>query len=74
MNSSIYTLFNNKALLLGWPSHLRTWHSDVPQVWNLTDEIRKFYKGKLANSSGWLQANRVNYIILERHQDAGAFE
>lgn len=74
MNSSIYALFNNKAILLGWPSHLRTWHGDVPQVWNLTDEIRQFYQGKLANSADWLQANKVNYVILERHQDAGKFK
>ncbi|PKF61960.1 hypothetical protein CW745_08210 [Psychromonas sp. psych-6C06] len=74
MNSSIYALFNDKAVLLGWPSHLRTWHGDVPQVWNLTNEIRLFYQGKLANSADWLQANKVNYVILERHQDAGSFE
>jgi hypothetical protein len=74
MNSSIYALFNNKAILLGWPSHLRTWHGDVPQVWNTTNDIRRFYDGKLANSADWLQVNKVNYVILERHQDVGALE
>lgn len=64
MESSVYSIFNDKPVLLGWPSHLRTWHGDVPQVWKMTDQIRQFYKGKLGASKDWLMANKVKYIIF----------
>ncbi len=63
-NTSMYSIFNNKPVLLGWPSHLNTWHGDVPRVWILKDEIESFYRGEMDNSLVWLMSNNVEYIVF----------
>lgn len=73
-NTSIYGIFNGKPVLLGWPSHLRTWHGDVPRIWLLKEEIDKFYKGELEDSLAWLQSNQVRYIVFSPKDDDKAFE
>ncbi|MCE0558087.1 DUF2298 domain-containing protein [Motilimonas sp. E26] len=68
MHSSVYAIFNNKPVLMGWPSHLRTWHGEVPQVWKMTEKIRSFYAGTLGGSRDWLQAHRVEYVVFDAGQ------
>ena len=63
-NTSIYGIFTGKPVLLGWPSHLRTWHGSVPRVWLMKEEIEKFYKGEMADTLSWLQSNKVQYIVF----------
>jgi hypothetical protein len=63
-NTSIYSIFNNKPVLLGWPSHINTWHGDVPRIWILKDEIDKFYRGEMDDSLSWLTGNNVQYIVF----------
>ncbi len=63
-NTSIYSIFNNKPVLLGWPLHLNTWHESVPRVWILKDEIEKFYNGEMDDSLAWLMSNNVEYIVF----------
>ena len=64
MKSGVYSIFNDKPLLLGWPSHLNTWHGDVPYVWSLTSEIRAFYQGRKNDTLAWLQAHNVDYVVI----------
>jgi hypothetical protein len=63
-NSSIYSIFNNKPVLLGWPSHLNTWHGKVPRIWILKDEIDEFYRGEMDSPLNWLAGNNVQYIVF----------
>jgi len=62
-DSGIYAVFAAKPSLLGWPSHLLTWHGNVGQVWVLQAQIRQFYAGTLPNAADWLLANKVDYIV-----------
>jgi uncharacterized membrane protein len=63
-NTSIFGIFNDKPVLLGWPSHLSTWHGSVPRVWILKDEIVKFYRGEMDNPQNWLESHNVQYIVF----------
>ncbi len=63
-NTSIYSIFNNKPVLLGWPLHLNTWHGDVPRIWILKDEIESFYRGEMDGSLVWLMSHNVEYIVF----------
>jgi uncharacterized membrane protein len=63
-NTSIVSIFNDKPVLLGWPSHLNTWHGNVPRVWILKDEIVKFYRGEMDNPQNWLDSHDVQYIVF----------
>jgi hypothetical protein len=63
-NTSIYSIFNNKPALLGWPSHLNTWHGNVPRIWILKSEIDKFYRGEMNDPLKWLTSYDVQYIVF----------
>ena len=73
-NTSIYGIFNGKPVLLGWPSHLRTWHGSVPRIWVLKDEIGEFYKGEKQDTLTWLLANDVRYIVFGPKSNNKAFD
>jgi hypothetical protein len=73
-NTSIYSIFNNKPVLLGWPSHLHTWHGNVPRIWILKGEIDDFYRGTMDNSLNWLSSNNVEYIVFSPHDSNENFE
>ena len=62
-DSGIYAAFAVKPTLLGWPMHLQTWHGSVSQAWILKDQIVKFYEGQLPDTTAWLLANNVEYIV-----------
>ncbi|WP_028452354.1 DUF2298 domain-containing protein [Chitinilyticum aquatile] len=62
-DSGIYAVFAVKPNLLGWPSHLMTWHGSVGQAWALKEQIRQFYAGTLPDAADWLVANKVEYIV-----------
>ena len=66
VNTSIYSIFNGKPVLLGWRSHLMTWHGSVPRAWILGDEIQSFYKGELKDPKLWLKAHDVRYIVFNQ--------
>jgi hypothetical protein len=66
-NTSIYGIFNDKPVLLGWPSHLSTWHGSIPRIWILKDEIDRFYRGDMENPLQWLAGNRVDYVVFGPH-------
>jgi hypothetical protein len=72
-NTSIYAIFNNKPVLLGWPLHLNTWHGEVPRVWILKSEIDEFYRGEIQNSLNWLEANNVDYIVFGPYDNDNYF-
>jgi len=73
-NTSIYAIFNGKSVLLGWPSHLRTWHGDVPRIWIMKEEIEHFYKGEKTDALVWLQSHDVRYIVFSPKNDNKKFE
>jgi hypothetical protein len=73
-NTSVYGIFNDKPVLLGWPSHLNTWHGSVPRIWILKSEIEQFYHGEMENSLNWLAANKVDYIVFGPHDNDNNFD
>lgn len=73
-NTSIYGLFNHKPVLLGWPSHLNTWHGQVPRVWQLRDEIQAFYRGENDQALQWLLGHNVRYVVFTRGEGMRHFE
>jgi len=73
-NTSVYGVFNDKPVLLGWPSHLLTWHGNVPRVWILKEEIDKFYRAELPDPLQWLQSNDVQYIVFSPSDNDSKFE
>ncbi|MBX2857563.1 MAG: DUF2298 domain-containing protein [Cellvibrionaceae bacterium] len=73
-NTSIYGVFNHKPVLLGWPSHLLTWHGSVPRVWVLKDEIDKFYKAELDDPLEWLASHNVEYVVFSPSDDNKKFD
>ncbi|GHD67819.1 DUF2298 domain-containing protein [Jeongeupia chitinilytica] len=62
-DSNIFAAFTAKPSLLGWPSHLITWHGNTPEVWITRDQIRTFYAGTQADPLGWLTQKNVRYIV-----------
>lgn len=66
VNTSAYSIFNGKPVLLGWRSHLMTWHGSVPRAWVLGEEIQSFYKGELVDPLLWLKAHEVRYIVFNQ--------
>lgn len=73
-NSTIYGIFNEKPVLLGWPSHLMTWHGNVPRVWILNDEIKQFYRGEMKDPIPWLLSQDIQYIVFRPEDDDQKFE
>ena len=73
-NTGIYGVFNDKPVLLGWPSHLSTWHGESPRVWVLKEEIDAFYRGDKTDALQWLAGNDVQYIIFNPTDDNNQFE
>ncbi|WP_188149829.1 DUF2298 domain-containing protein [Teredinibacter waterburyi] len=73
-NTSIYGIFTGKPVLLGWPSHLRTWHGDVPRVWIMKDAIESFYKGEQENPSAWLRSLDVRYVVFSPSDNNKVFD
>lgn len=67
-DSGIYAAFAAKPSLLGWPSHLMTWHGNVAHVWAMKSDITRFYAGTLPAAADWLVGNRVDYIVWN-HKD-----
>jgi hypothetical protein len=73
MESSTYAIFNGKPVLLGWPSHLQSWHGDIPHMWSMAQDIRAFYNGQLDDAVQWLLKNEVRYIVLSPKDNANHF-
>lgn len=73
-DTSIYAIFNRKPVLLGWPSHLRTWHGSVPRIWILKDEIDAFYKGEKSDALNWLKSHDIDYVVFSPKTDDKAFD
>lgn len=73
-NTSIYGIFNGKPVLLGWPSHLNTWHGQVPRVWQMRDEIQAFYRGENDQALQWLLGHNVRYVVFTREDGMRHFE
>ncbi|MBE9610394.1 DUF2298 domain-containing protein [Chitinilyticum piscinae] len=61
--SSAIALNAGKGVVLGWPDHVGQWRGQPAQIPQLANDIRAFYRGQLADPLGWLNQNRVQYIV-----------
>ncbi|MGB8338725.1 MAG: DUF2298 domain-containing protein [Burkholderiales bacterium] len=62
-NSTTVALFSAKPSMQGWADHVVTWRGPSLHARAQQEEQRKFYAGEKADALGWLQQNRVRYII-----------
>lgn len=62
-DSNIYAAFTAKPSVIGWPSHLITWHGNTPEVWATRDVIRNVYAGVHPDARRWLIAKNVRYVV-----------
>ncbi|QNM98384.1 DUF2298 domain-containing protein [Chitinimonas koreensis] len=69
-DGGIYSAFAAKQTLLGWPSHLSTWHGYVEEVWTRREQIQRFYAGQLPDARRWLAAHKVRYIVWNPRDSA----
>jgi uncharacterized membrane protein len=69
-DSGVYAAFSAKPVLLGWVSHLQTWHGANGRIFLLRDQVRDFYDGKLAEPARWLTGNGVEYIVWNARDQA----
>jgi len=69
-NTSAFSLFAEKPMVLGWPAHEALWRRGQPGIWPLHDQIQLFYSGSLPDSLGWLRQRDVRYIVWSRWDEA----
>jgi uncharacterized membrane protein len=62
-NSTTIALFSAKPSMQGWADHVVTWRGPSSHARAQQEEQRKFYAGEKPDALGWLQQNRVRYII-----------
>jgi len=61
--TSAFALFAGKPSAIGWPDDETEWRQDGGAINRFAENTRRFYRGLLPDSVGWLDANRVDYII-----------
>jgi uncharacterized membrane protein len=62
-NATTMALFSAKPSLQGWADHVVTWRGSSTHARIQQEEQRKFYAGEKSDALGWLQQNRVRYVI-----------
>jgi uncharacterized membrane protein len=62
-NSTTIALFSAKPSMQGWADHVVTWRGPSSHARAQQEEQRKFYAGEKTDALGWLQQNRVQYIV-----------
>jgi uncharacterized membrane protein len=72
--SGTMSLFASQRSLLTWPGHLGTWVGNMGHIGLLQNQIAQFYAGQQADTLGWLQANKVRYILWTPENDKAIFD
>lgn len=69
-NTSAFSLFAEKPMVLGWPAHEALWRRGQPGIWPLHDQIQQFYAGTLPDALGFLRQHNVQYVLWTRWDEA----
>lgn len=69
-NTGAFSMFSEKPMVLGWPSHQSLWRRGNSGIWPLHDQIRQFYAGESPDALGFLRKHKVRYILWTRWDEA----
>ncbi len=72
--SGALSLFAAKPSLLTWPDHMSGWKGNMTHMRLLQTQITQFYAGQKEDIPGWLQANKIRYIVWLPEFSAQAFD
>jgi uncharacterized membrane protein len=60
------TIFAGQTAFLGWPNHENIWRGNRVDIEARRREVELFYRGDLPDSSRWLTANGIGYVLWGR--------
>jgi len=60
------TIFAGQTAFLGWPNHENVWRGNRADIDARQREVELFYRGDLQDSSRWLTANGIGYVLWGR--------
>jgi uncharacterized membrane protein len=60
------TMFAGQTAFLGWPSHENVWRGNRTDIEARRNDVERFYRGDLPDSSRWLTANGIGYVLWGR--------
>jgi uncharacterized membrane protein len=60
------TILAGQTAFLGWANHENVWRGNRSDIEARRREVEAFYRGDLPDSSFWLEANRVRYVLWLR--------
>jgi len=60
------TIFAGQTAFLGWPSHENVWRGNRTDIEARRREVELFFRGDLPDSSRWLTANGIGYVLWGR--------
>jgi uncharacterized membrane protein len=75
-NSTTVALFAGKPAMQGWVDHIATWRGPSAHARLQQEQAKRFYAGQKEDALGWLQQNKVRYIVWgsEEASKADAFK
>jgi uncharacterized membrane protein len=60
------TIFAGQTAFLGWPNHENIWRGNRVDIAARAREVELFFRGDLPDSSRWLTANGIGYVLWGR--------
>jgi uncharacterized membrane protein len=69
-NSTTIALFSGKPALQGWVEHIVTWRGPSTHARLQQEQAKRFYAGQKDDALGWLQQNKVRYIVWNAAESA----
>jgi uncharacterized membrane protein len=60
------TIFAGQTAFLGWPNHENVWRGNRADIQARAREVELFFRGDLPDSSRWLTANGIGYVLWGR--------
>lgn len=64
--TSAMALFAGKPAAMGWPNHEGQWRGNPTFITTNAEQARALYRGTLTDALGWLDLNKVRYIVWVR--------
>ena len=60
------TIFAGQTAFLGWPNHENVWRGNRVDIDARMREVEAFFHGNMPDSSGWLAANGIGFVLWGR--------
>jgi uncharacterized membrane protein len=63
------TIFAGQTAFLGWPNHENVWRGNRVDINAREREVNLFFSGDMPDSSRWLAANGISYVVWGRDEN-----